>query len=108
MAHWVDRRIDFHRINETALRSVEVILRRWLPEGMVVASEYVAKNPTRPDRKAGSFKINMTTGRWADFATGDRGGDITSLAAYLFDHSQAEAALRVAEMLGVDPNVSGS
>ena len=44
----------------------------------------MARNPTRPDRRPGSFKINLTTGRWADFATGDRGGDPVSLAAYLF------------------------
>ena len=40
-------------------------------------------NPTRPDRRAGSFKVNLRTGRWADFATGDKGGDAVSLAAYL-------------------------
>ena len=30
--------------------------------------EYVALNPTRADKRAGSFKINLQTGRWADFA----------------------------------------
>ena len=43
--------------------------------------EYVARNPTRADRRPGSFKINLRTGRWADFATGDKGGDPVSLAA---------------------------
>ena len=40
-------------------------------------------NPTRADRRPGSFSVNTRTGRWADFATGDRGGDVVSLAAYL-------------------------
>ena len=44
---------------------------------------YVALNPTRNDRRPGSFKINIRTGRWCDFATGDRGGDPVSLVAYL-------------------------
>jgi hypothetical protein len=37
-----------------------------------------------PDQNPGSFSINVRTGRWADFATGDKGGDVISLAAYLF------------------------
>ena len=62
--------------------------------------EWVAKNPTRPDRNPGSFSINVRTGRWADFATGDKGGDPVSLAAYLADCGQVEAARRLAAMLG--------
>ena len=38
---------------------------------------------------------------WADFATGDKGGDVISLAAFLFGLSQAEAARRIAGMLGL-------
>ncbi len=63
----------------------------------------VSRNPTRHDRRPGSFKVNRATGKWGDFATGDRGGDLVSLAAYLFKISQADAALRVAEMIGVEP-----
>jgi hypothetical protein len=61
----------------------------------------VALNPKRPDRHLGSFRINLATGKWADFATGDRGGDPVSLAAYLFGLTQVEAARRLADMLGV-------
>ena len=43
----------------------------------------------------------MVSGRWADFATGDRGGDAISLAAYLFGLSQADAARRVSTMVGL-------
>jgi len=34
-------------------------------------------------------------GAWADFATGDKGGDIVSLLAYLQGVSQSEAARRL-------------
>lgn len=95
--------IDFVRINSVALSNAETILSRWLPNGRSQGHEYVARNPKRVDRRLGSFKINMTTGRWADFATGDAGGDFISLAAYLFELSQTEAALRLANMVGVDP-----
>ena len=63
-------------------------------------SEAVVRNPTRNDRGPGSFKINLRSGKWADFATPDKGGDVISLAAYLSGLRQTEAARRLADMLG--------
>jgi hypothetical protein len=96
------RRIDFARVNAAALRALPLILPRWLPDGKRQGREFVAKNPTRADRSAGSFRINVFTGKWSDFATDDRGGDPVSLAAYLFRLSQVDAARRLADMLGID------
>jgi hypothetical protein len=93
--------IDFAEINRAALASLPNLLSRWLPDGKRRGQEYHARNPNRADRRLGSFAINLRTGKWSDFATGDRGGDVVSLAAYLFDLSQGEAARRLAEMLGV-------
>lgn len=59
-------------------------------------------NPTLADRRAGSFSINLRTGRWADFATVDRGGDAVSLIAYIERVSQAKAARRLTGLLGVN------
>ena len=95
------KRIDFAGINRAALANVDRILARWLPGGRINGAEYVARNPRRNDRRLGSFKINTETGKWADFATGDRGGDLVSLAAYLSGLSQVEAARELADMLGV-------
>jgi hypothetical protein len=67
-----------------------------------VGHEYVALNPRRVDRNPGSFRVNMRTGRWADFATDACGGDAISLAAYLGGLSQVEAARRAAAMLGIE------
>lgn len=94
-------RLDFSAIGNAARLCLHELLRRWLPEGRLVGREWVCRNPRRADRHAGSFKVNVTTGRWADFASGDRGGDAISLAAYLFGLSQADAAKRVASMLGL-------
>lgn len=94
-------RIDFDGINAAALAALPWILDRWLPGGRRQGREYVCRNPKRADRSPGSFKVNLATGRWADFAAGDAGGDPISLAAYLHDINQAEAARRLAAMLGI-------
>lgn len=92
---------SFTEINSLALPALPALLRRWLPDGKIYGQEYKARNPKRDDKKAGSFSVNLRTGRWADFATGDKGGDVISLAAYLFNIRQIEAKTRIAEMLGV-------
>lgn len=93
--------LDFATINSAALSALPVLCARWIPGGKRIGREYVAKNPTRADKRAGSFKVNLQTGRWADFATGDKGGDAVSLAAYLFGLRQSEAARRLAVALGI-------
>lgn len=93
------RRIDFQTIRAASLPFIPALAKRWLPDGKRCGAEWVARNPTRADRRAGSFKVNLRTGRWADFATGDRGGDLISLAAYLFGLSQVEAAKNIGKMM---------
>lgn len=95
------RRIDFATINSAAMPHLLALLARWLPDGRQEGTEYTARNPNRHDRNPGSFRISTTTGKWADFATGDRGGDLISLAAFLSGKSQGEAARELAAMLGV-------
>ena len=70
--------------------------------GKTHGAEYLPLNPKRDDRKPGSFSINRDSGQWADFACGEKGGDLVSLAAYLLDLRQTEAAQRMAEFLGMD------
>ena len=92
--------IDFAALNRRAVQQLPAILMRFLPGGLVRGQEYIARNPTRADRTLGSFKINMHTGRWADFATGDAGGDIVSLVAYVNRVGQLDAAQLVLEAIG--------
>jgi hypothetical protein len=94
--------IDFEAINRAALAAFPAVLARILPGGKRLGTEYLALNPRRADRHLGSFKVNRQTGRWADFATGDRGGDPVSLVAYLTGVSQGEAARLLAQMLGIE------
>ena len=91
-AHCTPGPIDFVELNRVALAAFPAVLARVLPDGKRVGAELVALNPRRGDRHLGSFKINRYNGRWADFATGDQGGDPVSLVAYLANVSQVEAA----------------
>lgn len=96
--------LDIPRIAADALQRVDAVLSRWLPDGRRQGSEWVARNPTRADTKPGSFSVNTVTGRWADFATGQRGGqrggDLVSLVAMLDGTDQATAARTLAAFLG--------
>lgn len=93
--------VDFERVNRAALAALPTLLARWLPDGRRMGNEWVARNPRRSDRHLGSFKVNTRTGRWSDFATGDKGGDVVSLAAYLAGLNQADAACELARALGI-------
>lgn len=98
------RPIPFDAINRAALGALPAILNRFAPGGTIRSGEWEGRNPRRADRRPGSFKVNIHTGRWSDFATGDSGGDPVSLVAYLAGLSQVEAGRRLAEMLGVPCN----
>lgn len=91
---------NFAEIARQAKPLTLAIARRLLPQGRVEGHEYVALNPKRADSGLGSFKINITTGKWADFATGDKGGDVIALYAYLANTSQLQALAAVAQLLG--------
>lgn len=43
------------------------------------------------------MKVNVNTGKWSDFATGDKGGDLTSLYAKINGVGQGEASKQLAE-----------
>lgn len=86
-------KIDFKHLNCQLIPYVLQLLEQLLPGGILENREYIVLNPTRPDKNLGSFRINVFTGKWADFATGDKGGDFVSLFAYVKRVSQREAAL---------------
>ena len=93
--------VDFRAVNQAALPLLPSLIRKWAPDGKRCGREYVAINPTRADLHPGSFSVNLVSGAWADFATGDRGGDVISLAAYVFRCRQIEAARILSTILGV-------
>jgi hypothetical protein len=94
-------KMDFRAINAAALQALPGLVCRWVPDGRRRGREYVARNPTRNERRPGSFSINLVSGAWADFATGDKGGDPVSFYAYLRGIRQADAARELARLLQV-------
>jgi uncharacterized protein (DUF927 family) len=95
-------KIDFPKLNLKLLESFDNFMVALGLDGEHRGNEFVAFNPKRNDRGLGSFSINVDTGVWADFA-GDsddaKGGDLISLAAYLYDVSQVNAAKMVIESM---------
>jgi hypothetical protein len=98
------RRVAYHFIAKAALANARRIVPALLPHGRREGREWIALNPRRADRHLGSFRVRLDAGLWADFALNNvRGGDLISLIAYVSDISQKEAALSLANVLGVDP-----
>ena len=96
----VSKRINFEEVKALMRGSEGAILYRLLPHGKKRGHEYVALNPRRNDSKLGSFSINLHSYKWSDFATGDRGGDLISLWAYVRGINNLEAAKEILTVLG--------
>ena len=92
--------IDFAAINAIALPQIEILCRRWLPGGKRIGQEWVCGSLR--GEAGSSCRINLRSGKWADFAAGDKGGDPVSLAAAVTGLTQVEAARSLATMFGLD------
>ena len=89
-------------VNAAALRLYPGLLYHWLPGGTLHGDEYTVLNPSRNDASKGSFKINIVDGRWADFATPQRGTNPVGLYAEFFcDGNFRAALLEVARQIGM-------
>ena len=91
---------NFQDIAALALIRADILVRYLCPHGKRAGHEWVTLNPTRFDTKQGSFKINLKTGKWGDFATGGRGGDLIALWAYIKGTTQYEALRELHNWLG--------
>jgi hypothetical protein len=98
--------IDYKGIADELLLNAERYVREWLPGGVKQGNEYLPLNPKRDDKKPGSFSINVKTGAWLEGATGDKGGDLLSLYAYINNMSQGEAAKALSESNSIS-SISG-
>ncbi|WP_191831132.1 DUF927 domain-containing protein [Pseudomonas fluorescens] len=101
-------RPTFAQVKVAALQNIDSVLSHWLPNGKRVdgGKEYTAPNPTRNDKHAGSLKVSLSKGTWADFATGDKGGDMIDLVRYIDGGSDVEACQKLVDFLRVDASVS--
>ncbi|AMQ86886.1 DUF927 domain-containing protein [Pseudomonas glycinae] len=102
------KRPSFADVKAAALKDIDRVLVHWLPNGKRVdgGKEYTAPNPTRSDKRAGSLKVNLNKGTWADFATGDKGGDLIDLVRYLDGGTDVDACHKLADWLNVAPGAA--
>ncbi|WP_433886202.1 DUF927 domain-containing protein [Pseudomonas vranovensis] len=104
------KRPSFADVKSAALKDIDRVLAHWLPNGKRVdgGKEYTAPNPTRTDKRAGSLKVNLSKGTWADFATGDKGGDLIDLVRYIDGGTDIEACNKLADLLHVSAGAAQS
>lgn len=73
-------------------------IKSWLPDGEEENGQWVCCNPLRNDAHKGSFKINLTTGAFNDYADDEMvGRDAVTLYARLNGLSNFEAAKTILE-----------
>lgn len=101
-------REHFQRLNATLLPQLSTLVKEWLPAGRAAGAEWTALNPRRHDQRPGSFRVNLRSGCWADFATGEGGGDPVSLYAYLFTGGRQGAAARALDRGGMTVRQAGA
>jgi hypothetical protein len=93
---------DFKIIAARALDRIEAVCAHWLPAGKKAGPEWEIGD--RHGAAGKSLKVHLTgtkAGQWADFAAGDKGGDLVSLVAYVDGIPQGEAARKLADFLGI-------
>ena len=89
---------DFRNIKQKYQENPLPILRELVGQGRIEGSDYVALNPRRNDVKLGSFRVDISTGRFHDFATGDGGGSVIDLAMFVYNCGIVEAAQRLEDL----------
>jgi hypothetical protein len=82
--------IAFEVLAAHLLADISGILQIWLPNGRRQGREWCVGS--LQGERGQSLQINIDSGRWSDFATGDKGGDLISLYAALHGLSQGDAA----------------
>lgn len=90
--------IDFASLAGALLDRAYTLVPQWLPGGVQRGHEYVCADLS--GGAGGSFSVNLTTGAWADFATGDKGGDLISLYAAIHGLNNGQAARELMGQLG--------
>lgn len=89
---------DFEGLNQILISRAPGILMEWLPGGRMRGAEYVCGNLKGGEGE--SCSVNVKSGKWGDFATGETGGDLISLYAAIYGHSQGAAFRELSERYG--------
>lgn len=98
--------LDFTGIAADLLGAADTLLPNWLPAGKRRGHEFVCGSLTGDAGE--SLSVNTRTGLWADFATGEKGGDLLSLYAAIHGMQQGEAARALGYTNGTGSSASAS
>lgn len=92
--------INFTALAEALLARAGQLVPEWLPGGVVRGHEYVCGSLS--GGSGTSCSVNLVTGKWSDFSTGECGGDLLGLYAGIHDLSMGKAALQVSREEGLE------
>lgn len=92
--------INFAALAEALLSRAHDLVLSWLPGGVLNNREY--KCGSLSGGKGRSFSVNLDNGRWADFNTEDKGGDLISLYAKINGLDMGKAAVEIARKEGLE------
>lgn len=92
--------INFEALARALLDRADTLVPMWLSGGARRGHEWVCGS--LDGGTGSSCQVNLTNGRWADFAGDDKGGDLVALYAAIHGLDMVAAALRVAREEGLE------
>lgn len=81
--------IEFEALASRLLQQARSLLAEWFPEGRLLGHEFEIGD--LGGSPGDSLRVNINTGKWKDFASGEAGGDLISLYAAIHGLKQGEA-----------------
>lgn len=97
--------LDFDGLARQLLASAETHLASWLPAGRKRGNSWVAGDLSGAAGQ--SLKVNLATGAWSDFATGDHGSDLVSLYAAIYELPMGDAYRQLGGEKRPVPRING-
>lgn len=79
----------------------------YFPDGKTINGEFVVRNYARGDRRAGSFKMNLRSFLWSDFATGEKGRGASSFIACGLGIGFYDALVKIVNDHGLEAQKDG-
>lgn len=100
--------VSIEEIKDRLLAQLDTVLDRYAPPApgsFRKGGRYFTLNPGRADRRVGSFCVTLSgpdAGRWIDFATHPRGGDVLDLIGLSLSLSPVDTIREARAFLGLD------
>ena len=85
--------VDAAKIHAAAMKHITAFMIRLLPDGQIHRKYWVARCPGHEGQQRPSLRVNLRTGSWTDFGTGQHDYDLVSLAKYIAHAAQATGRL---------------